>query len=85
MATTGLGRVRICALQVEHVQARHAVGADVAGVAAHALIAAGAERQVALAGEDDHADLGVLAGVLRTRGSSRTRSAGGRRCAPRAG
>ena len=37
---------------------------DVAGVAADPLVAAGAERPVALAGEDDDPDLGVLAGQL---------------------
>ena len=37
---------------------------EVAGVAAHALIAARAERLVALAREHDHADLRVLARVL---------------------
>ena len=51
-----LGQVADLALQVEHVEARHAVVADVAAVAAHALVAAGAEGLVARAGEDDDAD-----------------------------
>ncbi len=38
---------------------------EVAGVAAYALVAAGAERLAALAGEDDHADVGVLARILQ--------------------
>ncbi len=37
---------------------------DVAGVAAHPLVAAGAKGVGPLAGEDDHADRGVLTGVL---------------------
>ena len=40
------------------------VVADVAVVAADALVAAGAEGVRSLAGEDDHADLGVVARVL---------------------
>ena len=36
--------------------------ADVAGLAADLLVAAGAEGFVAVAGEDDHADVGVVAG-----------------------
>src|SRR5436305_13270 len=42
---------------------------DVAGVAADLLIAAGAKRLGSLAGEDDHADAGVLAGQLERRGA----------------
>ena len=62
------------------------VVADVAVVAADALVAAGAERLVALAGEDDHADVGSS-----SRASSKAslqleeRLRAGRRCAPRAG
>ncbi len=41
--------------------------ADVTGVAAHALVAAGAERVRPLAGEDDHADLAVLARRVNAR------------------
>ena len=41
--------------------ARAAGLGHVAGVAAHALVAARAERERALAGQDDHADVGVLA------------------------
>ena len=39
---------------------RDVVVADVAVVATDPLVAAGAERLVALAGEDDHADLVVV-------------------------
>ena len=35
----------VARLQVEHVEARHAVGADVAALSAHLLVAAAAERQ----------------------------------------
>ena len=48
-----------------------AVVADVAALAADALVAARAEGVGALAGEDDHADLGVVAGVARTRRAAR--------------
>ncbi len=48
------------ALEVEHVEARHAVVADVALRAAHALIAAAAKRLVAGAGQDDDADRGIF-------------------------
>ena len=40
---------------------RHVVVTDVAVVAADPLVAARAERHVALAGEHDHADLGIVA------------------------
>ena len=55
-------------LQVGDVEApeRFALG-DVAGVAPDPLVAARAERLLALAGEDDDADLGVLAGQLERR------------------
>ncbi len=46
---------------------RGALG-DVAGVAADLLVAARAERLRPLAGEDDDADLGVLAGQLERGG-----------------
>src|SRR5438067_6197205 len=49
-------------LYVEDVEARDALGVDIAGLPAHALIAAGAERLIAFAGEDDDADLRVVAG-----------------------
>src|SRR5262249_833866 len=46
------------------VEARDAVLADVAAVAADALVAAGAEGVLAGAGEDDDADRGVVADVV---------------------
>ena len=66
-------------LQVGDVEAaeRRALG-DVAGVAADPLVAAGAERPRSLAGEDDHADLGVLAGQLE-RGAQISTSVCGRK------
>ena len=63
----GLGDGADLFLQIEHVEARHAVAADVAGVAAHLLVAAGAERLVALAGEDDDADRRILMGEVEGR------------------
>ena len=51
-------------LQVEHVEARHAVVADVAAVAAHALVAARAEGVGPGAGQDDDADRRVVARVV---------------------
>ena len=65
----GLRRAADLDLQVEHVEPadallRDLVVADVAVVAPDALIAAGAERLVALAGEDDDADLGVVARLV---------------------
>ena len=53
----GLGQRADLALEVEHVEARDAVVADVAALAADALIAARAEGVRALAAEDDDADL----------------------------
>ena len=47
---------------------RPVVVVEVAGVAAHALVAARAEGVRPLAGEHDHADLGVLARVLERAG-----------------
>ena len=60
----GLGQGADLALQVEHVQARDAVFSDIASLAAHALVSAGAEGVGALAGQDDDADLLVVARVL---------------------
>ena len=72
-------------VQVEHVEARHAVGADVAALAAHALIAAGAERVRPFAGEDHDADRRVVARVIERADHLGRRSAAGTRCGPRAG
>ena len=68
----GLGQAAHLDLEVGDVEAadRLALG-DVARVAAHALVAAGAEGQLALAGEDDHADVGVAAGAPRRRRRAR--------------
>ena len=56
-----LGQAADLHLEVEHVEPAdagggHLVVAHVAVVAADALVAAGAERQRPLPGEDDHAD-----------------------------
>ena len=51
-------------LEVEHVEPPDAVVADVAVVAADALVTTGAERVGTLAGEHDHADVAVVAGPL---------------------
>ncbi len=64
-----LGQAANLDVQVGDVEAPDArpsgvVVVQVPGVAAHALVAAGAERVGALAGEHDHADVGVLARVL---------------------
>ena len=64
-----LGQAADLDVQVGDVEAPDAslagrVLVEVARVAAHALVAARAERVGALAGQHDHADLGVLAGVL---------------------
>ena len=48
------------ALQRQHVEARHAVIADVAALTTHALVAAGTEGARARAGEQHHADAGVV-------------------------
>ena len=65
-----LGQAAHLHVQVGHVKAPHArpagvVVGEVAGVAAHALVASRAERVRPLAGQHDHADLRVLAGVLQ--------------------
>ena len=59
-----LGQAADFFLDVEDVEAGHAVLAEVAARAADALVAAGAERLVALAGEDHDADLGVVVGEV---------------------
>ncbi len=56
-------------MQIGHMETPHTglarrIVAQVAGVAPHPLVPARAERVGALAGQDDHADPGVLAGVL---------------------
>ncbi len=67
-----LGHAAHLHVQVGDVEAtdRVLVGL-VAAVAAYALVTAGAERLVALAGEDDDADLLVLAGDVSARARSR--------------
>ena len=67
-----LGQPADLDLQVQHVEPADAlvgdlVVADVAVVAADALVAAGAERPVALAGQDDDADPVVVAGEVEGR------------------
>ena len=69
MATTGLGvrRIWICrssTLSRPIPLLGHLVVADVAVVAPDALVAAGAEGLGALPGEDDHADVVVVAGPV---------------------
>src|ERR671914_2859073 len=60
-----LGRAAHLHVQVCHVETPNLGAAGhVAGVAAHALVAAGAEREWAVAGEDDDTDVGVLARAL---------------------
>ncbi len=60
-----LGRAPHLHVQVGYVEAAHLGAAGhIAGVAAHALVAARAEGQRALAGEDDGPDRAVLARVL---------------------
>ena len=58
-----LGDVANEVLQVEHIQPRYLVLADVASFTAHLLIASGAERLIAGAGENHHADVEIFAGV----------------------
>jgi hypothetical protein len=61
-----LGQPADLDLQIGDVEpadrARLAGVGEVAGVAPHPLVAAGAERVRALTGQDDHPDLGVLPG-----------------------
>src|SRR5262249_6948196 len=52
------------ALQIERIEPRHAVLADVAAMPADTLVATGAERLVACAGENHYADLSVSATQL---------------------
>ena len=47
-------------MEIEHVEARHSITANVSGVATHFLVAAGTEREIALAGENNRADLRIL-------------------------
>ena len=74
MATTGLGKRRIWIWRSSTLSrpmpAGDLVVADVAVVAADALVAAGAEGSVALAGEDHHADVGSSRASLKACGSS---------------
>jgi len=57
----GLGQPADLDLEVEDVEAADAVVVDVPVVTPDLLVAARAERQLALAGEDDDADAGVVA------------------------
>src|SRR5713226_4449264 len=56
-----LGKILNHFLQVERVQARHAVAADVATMTSNTLIPARAERLITCACKNDHANLWVLA------------------------
>ena len=51
-----LGQAADLFLHIEDIEARNAIGPDIAAVAAHFLVAAGAEGLVPLTGQDDHAD-----------------------------
>ena len=55
------------ALKFQHVQPVDSLIVLIAGIPAHALIAAGAKRLFALAGQNDHADVEIIAGVLQRR------------------
>src|SRR6266849_7764165 len=56
-----LGKILNHFLQVERVQARHAIAADVATMTSNTLIPARAERLITRACKNDHPNLGVLA------------------------
>lgn len=56
----GFGQGADFFLEIEHVEAGNAVAADVAGVATDFLIAPGAECEIARAGENDYAYVGVF-------------------------
>lgn len=58
-----LGRAADLDLQIQDVEPRHAVGADVAAAPARAVVAAAAERVGAGAGQHDDADGRVVARV----------------------
>ncbi len=77
--------VEVADVQAPDALLRDLVVADVAVVAADALVAARAERVVAGAGEDDRADLGVVPRAVEGVAQARQASAGGRRFAPLAG
>src|SRR5829696_6466512 len=57
------GNVANEVLQIEHIQARYSVLADVAGFAADLLVASGAECLCTGPGQNDHADVEIFAGV----------------------
>src|SRR5579863_1565518 len=56
-----LGKILDDFLQVERVQARHSIAANVSAITANTLIPAGTEGLIARACENDHANLRVFA------------------------
>ncbi len=69
----GLGQPPDLDLEVEHIEPPDALGIDVAVVASNPLVAAGAERLGAGPGEDDDANLLVVARRLESLGHLRHR------------
>ena len=60
----GFGQAADLLLHIEDIETRNAIGADVAAITAHLLVATGAEGFVPLAREDDHTDRGVVAAMI---------------------
>ena len=83
----GLGTGADHALEVQNIEARHAVAADIAAIAANFLVTARAESQGAGAGQNNDADGGIFASVceslaelqngFRTKGVAHARSIDG--------
>ena len=59
-----LGQRANLLLDVENVEARHAVGAHVSAPALDVHVASAAEGLVAGAGQDDHVDVGAFAAIV---------------------
>src|SRR5690349_11970932 len=68
-----LGQIADLALQLQHVQPGHTILADIAAVAAHSLVAAGAKGLIARPGEDNHPDAPVLMRPLESVGQFKQR------------
>ena len=59
-----LGKAADLFLHIKDVEPRDAIGSNIAAIAAHLLVTTGAESLVALAGQNDHADRGVVAAMI---------------------
>jgi hypothetical protein len=61
-----LGQATDLLLHIEDVETRDTIGPDIAAIAAHFLVSARAESLISLAGQNNHADRGVVTAMIES-------------------